>query len=275
MKKWPKKHISWIKDRTLFVSTPFTWELPVVRQQLFSQLSIEWDRAVVGGPGIYLKPDYFSDIPEVEVGYSYPGILQRINPMATRTTLGCPNKCSFCAVPTIEPEFIELDDWPNLPVICDNNLLAASINHFDKVIDRLLMWGQADFNQGLDARRLTDYHAMRIAEIKEPIVYLALDNMKGMDAWGCAYNRLRSVGLAKRKIRSYAIVGFNSDPGEAWDRCNWIQRHGVKAYPMFYHPLDTLKRNTVTRRQQALGWNDYERRRIMQWFYFHKRAVAA
>ncbi len=272
---WPKKHIYWIKNRTLFVSIPFTWELPVVRRQLFSQLSIEWDRAVVGGPGVYLMPDYFSDIPEVEVGYSYPGILQRINPLATRTTLGCPNNCAFCAVKTIEPEFIELEDWPNLPVICDNNLLAASIKHFDRVIDRLILLGRADFNQGLDARRLTDHHAIRIAEINEPLVYLALDDMRSVDAWGCAYDRLRSAGLFKRQIRSYALVGFNNDPGEAWDRCRWIERHGVKAYPMFYHRLDALKRNTVTRWQQNMGWSDYERRKIMQWFYFHKRAIAA
>lgn len=273
MSKWPKKYISWIKNRILFVSVPFTWELPAVRWRLLSTLRIGWDRAVVGGPGIYLKPDYFSDIQDVEVGYSYPGVLQRINPLATRTTLGCPNKCAFCAVKTIEPEFIELEDWPNLPIICDNNLLAASIRHFDRVIDRLIMLGQADFNQGLDVQRLTDYHAMRIAEIKEPLVYLALDDKKGIDAWGCAYDRLRSAGLAKRKIRSYALVGFNSDPAEAWDRCNWIERHGIKAYPMFYHSLNAMNRNTVTHRQQELGWDDYERRKIMQWFYFHKRAV--
>ena len=166
-----------------------------------------------------------------------------------------------------------LNRWPDLPVICDNNLLATSSSHFDRVIDRLIAHGWANFNQGVDARLLTDYHAMRIAEIKDPLVYLALDNIAFRDSWECAYDRLRSAGLAKHMIRSYALIGFNTDPGEAWARCEWIEMHGVKVMPQWFHELDALEKNTVTEKQVALGWNDYERRKIMQWFYWHKKAV--
>ena len=69
-----------------------------------------------------------------------------------------------------------MEDWPDLPVLCDNNLLAAPLSHFDKVIDRLIRHGWCDFNQGVDARLLTDYHARRIAEIKQPQVRLAFDH---------------------------------------------------------------------------------------------------
>ena len=41
---------------------------------------------------------------------------------------------------------------------------------------------------------------------------------------------------------------------------------------MWFHELDVMEKNTVTPKQAALGWNDYERRRIMQWFYQHKKA---
>jgi hypothetical protein len=158
-------------------------------------------------------------------------------------------------------------------VICDNNLLAASISHFDRVIDRLIKHGWANFNQGIDARRLTDYHAMRIAEIKEPMVYLAFDNTAYRDQWECAYDRLRSAGIVNRNIRSYALVAFNSDPVEAWERCRIIESFGVKAMPQWFHALDQLQKNVVTEKQAALGWDDYERRKIMQWHYQHKKAV--
>lgn len=46
---WPRKTTCWIKDRILHASIPFTRELLTVRAMLF-QTSIEWDRALVGGP---------------------------------------------------------------------------------------------------------------------------------------------------------------------------------------------------------------------------------
>jgi hypothetical protein len=274
MKKmdWPGKYTTWTRERTLYISAPFTWELPTIRNEIM-QRSLFWEDVVIGGPAAKLMPGYFDDLMFVTVQNYYPGVLQRVNPMATKTTLGCVNKCGFCGVPILEGGLVELADWPDLPVICDNNLLAASVKHFDRVIDRLIRWGWANFNQGLDSRRLTDYHAMRIAEIKEPLVYLALDNISYRDAWACAYDRLRAAGLAKRKIRSYALIGFNSDPAEAWERCRWIESHGVKAIPQWFHALNQLEHNIVTDEQASLGWTDYERCKIMQWYYQHKHAV--
>jgi len=154
VKDWPKKAFYWIKDRILHVSIPFAWELPKVRQ-CFQQRSMFWDHALVGGPAVELIPDYFADFDFVSIGHEMPGMLQKINPLATKTTIGCINRCRFCAVPKIEGKFKELDDWPDLPIICDNNLLASSQPHFDRVIDRLKKHEWADFNQGLDARLLT------------------------------------------------------------------------------------------------------------------------
>lgn len=269
---WPRGPYDWIEGLILYISIPFTWNLPKIRARIL-QRSFDWNMVVVGGPATKLMPNYFRDLEFVIVGDEKQGILQLINPLATRTTIGCINRCGFCGVSKMEPNFVELDDWPDLPVICDNNLLAASINHFDKVIDRLIKWKWANFNQGIDARLLTDYHAMRIAEIRDPMIYLALDNISFRDSWECAYDRLRSAGLAKRMIRSYALIGFNTDPGEAWNRCEWIENHGIMVLPQWFHKLDSLEHNIVTEDQMSIGWNDYERKRIMQWFYQHKEAV--
>lgn len=274
------KGSSW--SRTLFISVPFTWDMRSVRSLLRNR-SFLWDKAVIGGPGAYLclhyYPDFLSGIPNVEVGEYFPGVLQRVNPDATRTTYGCVRHCGFCGIGQgiIEPgafwSFWPLFDWRDLPVLVDNNILAAPREHFDRVIDRLKQWGWCDFNQGLDARLLTPYHAGRIAEIAHPIVRLALDSQLAMTEWGLAYAELRRAGIRQHDIRSYALIGYDSDPAEAWQRCEWIESVGVKALPMWYHPLNSLKHNAITDEQALLGWNDYERRRIMQYYYQHKEAV--
>lgn len=263
---WPKQEFSWIENRTLYVSIPFTWNLRRVWNDL-NQHSFDWDRATVGGPATQLMPGFFDDLDHVQVGAEMSGVLQRINPMATRTTTGCIRSCGFCGVRKLEGDFRELSDWPDKPVICDNNLLAASTSHFNRVIDRLVKWGWADFNQGVDARLLTLDHARRIAEIKKPVVRLALDSMDVVDDWEKAYRKLRKAGLPKKAIRSYALIGFNSGPDEAWHRCEYINAHGIKSLPMWYHPLNTFENNIVTSEQEQLGWSDFERKLIMQYYY--------
>ena len=223
-----------------------------------------------------LMPEYLADIPNVKVDTgNINGILQQVNPQATRTTTGCPNKCRFCAVPDIEGEFIELDDWPDLPIICDNNLLYSSIDHFDKVCGRLEKHEWSDFNQGLDARLLNKHHAERLARLPNSIIRLALDSAKVKDKWDGAYSLLRSAGVPKSRIRTYVLIGFDSDPGECWERCKYVDDLGVLALPQWYHELKQMEKNIVTEHQEELGWDDYERRRIMQWFYQHKKAVPA
>ena len=253
------------------VSIPFTWNLPSVRAKL-RQRSFVWDSAIVGGPAVELMPGFFDGMADVAEGHNLPGVLQRVNPLATRTTLGCVRRCGFCAIGTgrIEGNYAELDEWPDLPVVCDNNLLAASKAHFDRVIDRLKVHGWTDFNQGIDSRLLTDYHADRMAEIKKPTIRLALDHMDYRDKWQEAFDRLRTAGIAKANISSYCLIGFNSDPRECWQRCQWVESHGIKAYPMWFHGLDQLEKNIVTHEQKRLGWTDAERRHIMGFYYKHR-----
>jgi hypothetical protein len=223
-------------------------------------------------------PDYLAGLSGVTIGGDCPGVLQRVNPQATRTSIGCPNRCGFCAIGKglIEAGgFRELTDWPDGPVLVDNNLFAASVEHFDRVMDRLDPWGWCDFNQGVDARRLTEHHAERIGRIPGAMVRLALDAMAVADAWEEAFRKLRASGVALRRIRSYALVGFTTGPEEAWERCEWIEGHGVKSLPMWFHELDALEWNQITEKQRALGWTDEERKALFQWYYKHRGAKPA
>ena len=107
------------------------------------------------------------------------------------------------------------------------------------------------------------------AEIEDPTIRLALDHEGMKGEWENAFATLRRAGMTKASIRSYALIGFNTPPSEAWERCRWIESHGVKVLPMWYHPLDALEENKVTREQVELGWTDDERCNLMMYFYQH------
>lgn len=266
---WPRKPVRWTEGRTLYVSIPFTWNLPQIRVELMAG-SLIWDQVVVGGPAPMLMPHILQGIPGVTFRESMPGVLQRVNPRATKTTLGCPRRCGFCGVRTIEPEYVELEDWPDLPEITDSNLLAASESHFDRVMDRLEKWQGVDFNQGLDARLLTDHHVERLARLKRPMIRLAIDSMAVADTWADAVRRLRAAKVPIKSIRCLAVVGFNDTPDEANSRLQFVRDHGIEPSPTWYHPLDALEWNGVTDRQRELGWSQEERKRLFQWWYWRR-----
>jgi hypothetical protein len=226
------------------------------------------DRWIVGGPAVKLLPDYLEGL--AEYGADDSTVLERVNPAATRTTSGCPNACSFCGVRKISGSFKELGDWPDLPILCDDNLLAANHRHFDRVMDRLERWPSPDFNQGLDANFLTPHHARRIARLNKPVVRLALDHDRDREVWADAVNCLRTAGVAKGRVRSFVLCGFEGGPTEDQERCQFVESQGVMALPMWYHPLDTLEHNPVTDKQRSLGWDHRKRRELMCWYYWHR-----
>ena len=265
---WPKGPTYWCEEDKLFISIPFTWNLPTVYARL-RQIPVQPISSVlVGGPAVKLLPGYFKRLDFVREGVDYPGVLQRVNPWATRTTEGCIRDCSFCGIGQgkIERNFIQYDSWPDLPLICDNNLLASTSRHFDTVIDRLKKWRSPDFNQGLDARLLDIYHAQRFAELNRPKIRLSCDNSGCLENWKIAYEILLRGGVRKSHISTYALIGFDSDPAEAWARCEHLAKFCV-VYPMWFNALNTLKINQITKSAAELMWTDKERIRIMRRFY--------
>jgi hypothetical protein len=255
--KWPKKPYQWTHNGRLHISIPFTWQLPEVKRYLQST-GID---AVVGGPAVRLMPEYIAGV--AEIGERYDGVMQMVNPMATKTTEGCVNGCGFCAVPRIEPVFRELANWPVLPIVCDNNLLAASSKHVNDVIDKLKNLPNTriiDFNQGLDARLMTKHHASRLAELG-CIYRIAWDNTKLERYVFRAVDYMTEVGIPKRNIRCYVIIGFNDTPEDALYRLSTLWNYGVTPNPMRYTPLDSL-----TYKYVGENWTERELVRYMRYW---------
>jgi hypothetical protein len=273
MSDWPKGPLAWIEDRHLYVSVPFTWNLNEVRTKV-SQASMFWDHATVGGPAVKLSRGFSSPFrwpSGVTVDYGdMPGVLQRANPLATRTSTGCPNSCAFCGVSKIEPGFSELIDWDNKPIICDNNFLGCSKSHraivYERLADLRLPAGVVDFNQGLDAFLMTDWDAVWLNRLKATCRF-SCDAVDDLSIGRAAFGLLRSAGNAKARITIYALIGWRDTPKEAWERCDELASWGILCCPMWFHKLDAMEWNIVTEEQEALGWTNQKRLDIMGWFW--------
>ena len=241
-----------------YVSVPFTWQLG--KAELAARAARQENKAltiVAGGPAVKLAGAPWAD----ETPDSCPfDVLAMHNPCATFTTRGCPNRCPWCAVPRIEGDFQELPIWKPAPIICDNNLLAASRAHFSRVIDSLKPFPASDFNQGLDARFFTPWHAEQIRTLRNPKVRFAFDRLQDetalVDAVArCRANRLLDLGV-------YVLVGFHDTPEDALYRLRFVQELGIRPTPMRFQPLDALEKNAYV----APGWTDQELHRMVRYF---------
>lgn len=237
---WPKKAIDWIEDGTAFVSVPFTWELP----QAYSRcvfLREQGYHVRAGGPAVSLIPDYLKDVASIggEVN-----ALKHHNPNAVFTSRGCIRKCKFCAVPRIEGRLVELATWEPKPIVCDNNLLACSKNHFNRVIDSLRGIKDIDFNQGLDARLLTQYHVDRLTELDLRFIRFAWDYSSFEMPVMRAIERARKAGIPKAKIRIYVLIGYDDTPEDALYRLQRLRDMRISPNVQRYQPLDALHKNS-------------------------------
>lgn len=240
-----------------YLSIPFTWDIQKGYQRA-SWLRQQGYDVKAGGPGVMLLPEYLVDI--AKCGDTIDA-LPHHNPDATFTSRGCIRRCSFCAVPIIEGELRELDSWPVRPIVCDNNLLACSKVHFGKVVDSLKTLKGIDFNQGLDARLLTQYHADRLAEL-DCTVRLAWDTTSLGNQFMTAYERLRKAHIPKNRIQCYALIGYKDTPDDAWFRLRTIWNMGIKPNPMRYNPLDAMVRDSYV----APDWTERELTKFMRYW---------
>lgn len=87
-------------------------------------------------------------------------------------TRGCPNRCKWCIVPKKEgpiAPYMDVEDIAvngrNNLILMDNNILASNygLGQIEKIVKLKL---HVDFNQGLDARLVTEDIAKLLAQVK-------------------------------------------------------------------------------------------------------------
>jgi hypothetical protein len=245
MYHWKKGLATWTVNKTLYISVPFTWLVQDARE-----LAARWKRGkvLIGGPGLMVP----NDCP------GYDPILFH-NPLATFTTRGCPNACPFCAVPKLEGDLTEIKHFRPAPVICDNNLLAASKRHIREVVDKIKIYPLVDFNQGLEARRFTPAIADMLGELRCKVRF-------SFDSWGQESKLKDAVDLCRERstkdIGIYVLIGYKDNPEDAKAKLELVRSWGLRPNPMRYQPLDAKVKNEYL----APGWTVEELNRITRYY---------
>lgn len=241
MLDWPKRIVDWTIGDTAYISVVFTWLLPAAyslavwyRQQGY--------KVQAGGSAVKLMPNYLAGVADTN-GASVDA-LPRHNPAATFTSRGCIRRCDFCAVPITEGALVELATFLPLPIVCDNNILACSMRHFDRVIDALMACRGVDFNQGLDARLLRPYHIDRLKDLDIAVIRFAFDDISLESTVVSAIERIVKAGYPRRKVRCYVLVNYDDTPAGALYRCTILKSLGILPFAQRYQPRDTLVFNS-------------------------------
>jgi len=177
---------------------------------------------------------------------------------------GCIRQCGFCAVPKLEGKPNRLKHgvrdliYPKHTkvIFFDNNILG-NVN-WRAVFDELIELGlKVDFNQGLDARLMTD--AEKISKIKMPVVRLAYDSIGIGPYVEKAIKHLTDYGMRKRDIIIYTLYNYADDPEDFFHRVRDILNWGATSYPMRYEPLCSLEKS----RYVAPKWDCQRLERVM------------
>lgn len=223
----------------------------------------------------YMVPDYsiLDQTTNPEFSYKYP----TSDSYFVHATRGCIHHCKFCAVPLLEPTFVNgisifkqinrvkkiFGDKKNL-LVMDNNILAS--DKFSEIIDEIKDAGFkkgsklsvikngrkfhfkriVDFNQGVDARLLDNNKMKLISEIAIEPLRIAFDHIK--------YEKLykKKVLLAAehgiRILSNYILFNYKDTPEDFYRRLQINielneefekrgYQTGIWSFPMKFSPI--------------------------------------
>ena len=197
------------------------------------------------------------------------------------STRGCPNKCDFCGVKTLEPQFIDYrgiktyikriiqnyGEKVNL-VLFDNNILASK--RLDKVVGDLLDLGfekgakysyknkaghtfsklrSVDFNQGIDARLFKEDKVKLLSKLAINPLRIAFDHIKYEDIYSRRIELSAKYGI--KHLSNYILYNYDDTPEDLWNRLkiniNLNKKYGLQIYsfPMKYMPLNAKDRSYI------------------------------
>jgi len=202
-------------------------------------------------------------------------------------TRGCIRNCKFCGVRILEPKFVEyrgvkpyIEKIKNLYgerchlVLFDNNVLASK--RFKEIINDLKDLGfekggrfkyknragqtisrerHVDFNQGIDARLMSNSKVKLLSEIALNPVRIAFDHIKDKGIYSEKVHLAAKNGIAN--FSNYILYNYDDTPEELWQRLklniDLNKELGLQIYsfPMKYIPLNAKNRSFI----KEPNWN--------------------
>lgn len=281
-----KGNSTFIRDQgwdIIYITTMFTfrWKTTIETIKFYQREKHKKAKIVVGGIlGSLLQDDVeretgikphfglWEEVDHLKPDYNLEGMKGYYTNNASfgYTTKGCINRCQFCAVHKLEPDFIpflslkhQVDPSKKDLILLDNNVLASS--EFPRIIGEIKELGfvkgarfgktyrYVDFNQGVDARLLDEEKMRLLSEIALKPLRIAFDNMS------LAKLYIEKVRLAHKfginHLSNYVLFNFKDTPDDFYKRLrinielNEQLGLSIFSFPMKYVPLDAKDRKYV------------------------------
>lgn len=187
------------------------------------------DNAIIGGTGwdcaVKLPPEIEAVHPHINLGF---------------TSRGCIRNCPWCVVPKnegkVRPTGNVLEIWDGSAreiKLLDNNILALP-EHFALQCALAKSKGfKIDFNQGLDARLVTDKNARLLSEIRSERLRFSWDNLADEAEVLRGIDRIIKL-VPPSRIMVFMLCNFNSTPMEDFYRYERLRALGVDGYVQLY-----------------------------------------
>lgn len=166
--------------------------------------------AIKGGTGYGILDELPPEIDTMFPDYSlYPDCDHAIGFL----TRGCIRKCPWCIVPKKEGQIRPYRTWREIKrldsqniVFMDNNVLACEYG-LEQIDDMAGKNVRVDFNQGLDARLITDDVARALSRLKWiKFVRMSADTDAMLDVVLTAIDRLGKYGVKPWRVFVYVLV---------------------------------------------------------------------
>ncbi len=202
----------------------FTWDKPQAEK-----LAESWRKV---SPVVKLGGPAYDDPSE---GEFIPGMYVRQG--ITFTSRGCPNNCKFCFVPKREGKLREIEIKAG-NVINDNNILACSKKHREKVYDMLKTQKRIEFKGGLEAGRLTDWDIEQMRNLRIKQLWFACDHPNAIKIIQKVAPKLYKAGYKRDHLHCYVLIG--DDMTENENRLKAVFEAGMLPYAQLFQPEEQI-----------------------------------
>lgn len=272
------EYIHGLKKRTLdginydeiYITTLFTYESKITIDTInYYKRAYPNAEVYVGGALATLMPEYIEEKTGIKPFIGWSKELDQIKPdydlikkdnmfdnySLLFTTRGCPNKCPFCVVPALEPEFWVNPNWKSQVDFrrtqigfLDNNLTATPIEHFREVMKfcRKFKLG-VTFCSGIDCRLFNEEHVKALVGVRlnNRGLRFAFDTMEQEEHIQRTLQLCRDYKLSRAGTLVWILFNFMDTPQEAEYRIREAIKFKVGIYPMQYTPIRKLSRKPI------------------------------
>lgn len=207
----------------------------------------------VHGTGTSSKVVLPHKIEHVMPDYSLYGISDTAYGFLTR---GCPRHCPFCIVGNKEglisqkvADLTEFWEGQKFIQILDPNILACD-RHIE-LLEQLAECGaKVEFNQGLDARLLTEENIEMLKRIKIKRIHFAWDNPKDkvVPKMLEMFAKVWKLSPKSKSVVVYVLVNYWSSHEEDLERIYWLREHAYMPYVMIYNKASAPRETRLLQR---------------------------